>query len=41
MNNFEQNEKYSNQDFEDVRHIDENGIESLRVSFPDACVVAN
>ena len=27
MNNFEQNEKYSNQNFEDVRHIDENGIE--------------
>ena len=27
MNNFEQNEKYSNQNFEDVRYIDENGIE--------------
>lgn len=27
MNNFEQNEKYTNHNFEDIRHIDENGIE--------------
>lgn len=27
MNNFGKNENYSNQNFEDIRHIDENGIE--------------
>ena len=25
--------------FEDIKHIDENGVESLRVTFPDACIV--
>lgn len=27
MNNFGKNENYSNQNFEDIRHIDENGVE--------------
>ncbi len=27
MNEIEKNENYSNQSFEDIKHIDENGIE--------------
>ena len=27
MNNLETNKKYSNRSFEDIKHIDENGIE--------------
>ena len=37
MNKSEKIKEYSNKSFEDIEHIDENGIEYLRDFYPKRC----